>query len=104
MTIALKIELREDWNNNAPAVRVMAKTLRHPPLEVARLTPQNPVADVCITKEQDLYFELEDYSVGEIENAANKDIYYWRALYKTVCDERDEAIEKLRTAEPKAGA
>lgn len=67
MTIALKIELKEDWKNNAPEVFVMAKTLRGLPYQVARLTPTHPVADVCITKMQDLYFVLGGWTMSELE-------------------------------------
>lgn len=68
MTIALRIELKEDWGQNMPAVRVMGRPVRHARLGhtendsdhlVARLTPAEPVADVTITKDRDLYFCVE---------------------------------------------
>lgn len=68
MTIAIRLELKEDWGSNMPEVRVMAKTLRHLPRQVARLTPQWPSADVCITKDADLYFEVtEPHAVSRLE-------------------------------------
>lgn len=60
MTIALRIEMKEDWGTNMPSVSVMVKTLRHPPRQVALLTPQSPVADVCITKDADIFFQVSE--------------------------------------------
>lgn len=72
MTIAIKVELTEDWGQNAPAVRVMARTFRHGTHELARLTPQYPIATVCITKDQDIYFEAEPYAVDVIEGRSSR--------------------------------
>lgn len=69
MTIALKIELKEDWHNNCPEVYVIAKSLRHSERTVARLTPNEPVAHVCITKGEDLYFRLGEPTACMIESA-----------------------------------
>lgn len=69
MTIAIRVELKEDWGGNCPAVLIMARTYgRHPAThQVGRITPLQPIADVCITREQDLYFEAEPYSLDVIE-------------------------------------
>lgn len=69
MTIAIRVELKEDWKNNCPAVLVMTKSLRHEPRCVARLTPTEPVAHVCITKQEDLYFQVEGSSACLLESA-----------------------------------
>ncbi len=69
MTIAIRVELKEDWGGNCPCVYVMARTFgrKSSQHEIAKLTPTNPVADVCITKEQDLYFEAAPYSMDVME-------------------------------------
>lgn len=57
MTIALKITLIEDWNNNLPCVVVKRKALRGADTIAAILTPAQPEAHVTITSQNDLYLE-----------------------------------------------
>lgn len=67
MTIAITVELKEDWGLNTPCVEVMARPIRGARLgypgegndyEVACLTPTNPRASVTITEDRDLYFRV----------------------------------------------
>lgn len=72
--IALRIEMKEDWGSNTPEVFVMSKGLRLPgeDIAVARLTPSDPIAHVCITKFADLYFKLATHTAHDIEKSVDK--------------------------------
>lgn len=71
-TIALRIEMNEDWGRNTPEVFVMSKGLRCDDITVGRLTPDQPVAHVCITKFADLYFKLADHTAHDIKGPYSK--------------------------------
>lgn len=82
MTIAIKVTLKEDWGTNMPCVEVVARAvvrrearLGYPPIPetatdyvVARLTPLSPEAEVCITKEHDLFFRVEPHAAERLDH------------------------------------
>lgn len=68
MTIALTIELKEDWGRNMPEVIIKAKTFRGEPQIIARITPQNRIAHVTLTRANDLIVEPSGGSATIMED------------------------------------
>ncbi len=68
MTIALRIELKEKWGNfDEPRVDVVATSVvpRRPGERVvATLSPERPIAEVCITKDEDLKFVVHGHTAN----------------------------------------